>query len=88
MIVWFLLARLVQMKLHTTSSFNRLPGILRSGAVLSRVKFNIGGCEGEFNHKNKTERTSAIPQDTARKFSKIPTRINKENGTIMMCRDS
>ena len=68
--VWFLLACLVQMKLHTTSSFNRLPGILRSGAVLSRVKFNIGGCEGGFNHKNKTERASAVHQDTARKFFK------------------
>ena len=66
--LWFLLACLVQMKLHTTSSFRRLPGILRSGAVLSRVKFNVGGTEGGFNHKNRRKRESAIHHDTARKF--------------------
>ena len=38
--LWFLLACKDQMKLHTTSSFEKLPGILRSGAILSRVKFN------------------------------------------------
>ena len=35
--LWFLLACKVQMKLHTTG---KLPGILRSGAILSRIKFN------------------------------------------------
>lgn len=68
--IWFLLASKVQMKLSTTSSFNRLPGILRSGAVLSRVKFNVGGVNGGFNNKNKKERTSAVHHDTARKFFK------------------
>jgi len=68
--VWFLLAVKVQMKLYTTASFSRLPGILRSGAVLSRVKFNIGGENGGFNNKNRRERTCAIDQDTARKFYK------------------
>ena len=67
---WFLLACKVQMKMNTTASFNRLPGILRSGAVLSRVKFNIGGCNGGFNNKNKKERESTIDPDTARKFFK------------------
>src|SRR3989338_6408626 len=33
--LWFLLACKVQMKLHTTPSFKHLPGLLRSGAVLS-----------------------------------------------------
>ena len=44
--LWFLLACKVQMKLHTTAAFDELPGILRSGAVLSRVKFNVGGSNG------------------------------------------
>lgn len=68
--LWFLLACKVQMKLHTTSSFDQLPGILRSGAVLSRVKFNVGGVNGGFNNKNKKERTSPIHHDTPRKFFK------------------
>ena len=58
------------MKLHTTSSFDKLPGILRSGAILSRVKFNVGGLNGGFNNKNRRERISPIHHDTARKFFK------------------
>ncbi len=68
--LWFLLACKVQMKLHTTSAFTQLPGILRSGAVLSRVKFNVGGNGGGFNNKNRKQRSSAIHHDTARKFFK------------------
>jgi len=68
--LWFLLACKVQMKLHTTSSFEKLPGILRSGAILSRVKFNVGGLNGGFNNKNRKQRSSAIHHDTARKFFK------------------
>lgn len=68
--LWFLLACKVQMKLHTTSSFEKLPGILRSGAILSRVKFNVGGLNGGFNNKNRRERISPIHHDTARKFFK------------------
>ncbi|MBI4691685.1 MAG: hypothetical protein HY754_15705 [Nitrospirae bacterium] len=68
--LWFLLACKVQMKLHTTAAFDELPGILRSGAVLSRVKFNVGGNNGGFNNKNKKERSSPVHHDTARKFYK------------------
>lgn len=68
--LWFLLACNVQMKLHTTSSFEQLPGILHSGAVLSRVKFNVGGNNGGFNNKNKKQRISPVHHDTARKFYK------------------
>lgn len=68
--LWFLLACKVQMKIHTTSCYEQLPGILRSGAVLSRVKFNVGGENGGFNNKNKKERTSAVHHDTLRKFFK------------------
>jgi len=68
--LWFLLACKVQMKLYGTSSFEQLPGILRSGAVLSRVKFNVGGVNGGFNNKNKKERVLPVHQDTPRKFFK------------------
>jgi len=68
--LWFLLACKVQMKLHTTAAFDQLPAILRSGAVLSRVKFNVGGDKGGFNNKNRKERTYPVHHDTARKFFK------------------
>lgn len=68
--VWFLLCCEVQMRLHTTSAHSRLPGILKSGPILSRVKFNIGGLDGGFNYKNRKERVSVIDQDCARKFTK------------------
>jgi len=68
--LWFLLACKVQMKLHTTAAFDQLPAILRSGAVLSRVKFNVGGNKGGFNNKNRKERTYPVHHDTARKFFK------------------
>jgi len=68
--LWFLLACKVQMKLHTTASFEKLPGLLRSGAILSRVKFNVGGVNGGFNNKNHKDRESAIHHDTPRKFFK------------------
>ena len=32
--------------IYETAAFDELPGILRSGAVLSRVKFNVGGSNG------------------------------------------
>jgi len=68
--LWFLVACQVQMKLHSTASFEKLPGILRSGAVLSRVKFNVGGKNGGFNNKNKKERKTPVDHDTTRKFYK------------------
>ncbi len=58
--LWFLLACKVQMKLHTTAAFDQLPAILRSGAVLARVKFNVGGDNGGFNNKNRKERTYPV----------------------------
>ena len=68
--VWFLLTCSVIMKLHTTSAYHRLPGLLRSGAILSRVKFNVGGFEGGFNNKNKKKRESPVHHDSVRKFFK------------------
>jgi hypothetical protein len=66
--VWFLLGCAVQMKLHRTAAFQRLEYILRSGSILSRVKFNVGLKGGGFNQKNKKEREVPIDPDTARKF--------------------
>jgi hypothetical protein len=58
------------MKLHLQRAFHRLPGILRSGAILSRVGFNVGLKEGGFNHKNKKKREIPLHQDTVRKYFK------------------
>lgn len=66
--VWFLLGCVLQMKLHRTAAFQRLEYILRSGSILTRVKFNVGLKGGGFNQKNKRERGIPIDQDTARKF--------------------
>jgi hypothetical protein len=66
--VWFLLACVIQMKLHQTAAFQRLKYILRSGSILTRVKFNVGLKGGGFNGKNKKSREIPIDQDTARKF--------------------
>lgn len=72
--VWFLLECVIQLKLHRSPAFSRLPGILRSGAILSRVGFNLGGQGGGFNHKNRKTRTSAIDQDCVRKFFRATER--------------
>lgn len=77
--LWFLLACKVQMKLHTTAAFDQLPAILRSGAVLSRVKFNVGGDNGGFNNKNRKERTCPVHHDTARKFFKDTDPLEMRN---------
>ncbi len=66
--VWFLLACAIQMKLHRSAAFQKLEYILRSGSILTRVRFNVGLKGGGFNEKNKKERKIPIDQDTARKF--------------------
>lgn len=68
--VWFLLCCAVLMRTHTTSAHSRLPGLLKNGPILSRVKFNAGGVEGGFNHKNRSERETAVHHDGVRKFFK------------------
>lgn len=66
--VWFLLACALQMKLHRSAAFQKLKYILRSGSILTRVRFNVGLKGGGFNDKNKKGRKIPIDQDTARKF--------------------
>ena len=61
-----------QLKLSRSNSFYKLPGILKSGAVLTRTNFNIGRIEGGFNRKNKGPRAKGeiVNQDTIRKHYK------------------
>ena len=66
----FLVSVALQMKLHTTAAFDRIPGILRSGSILSRVRFNLGLREGGFNLRNKKERECVLHPDTVRKMFK------------------
>jgi hypothetical protein len=68
---WVLICCALQMKLHTTSSFSRLPGILGSGAILARLGYNVADIPGGgFNQKNRTDRTCPVDQDSVRKFYK------------------
>jgi hypothetical protein len=68
--LWFLLCCAVQMRMNTTSAYSKLPGLLKNGPVLSRVKFNVGGMEGGFNNKNRYDRTCPVDFDCVRKFYK------------------
>jgi len=77
--VWFLLGCVIQMKLHRTAAFQRLEYILRSGSILTRVKFNVGLKGGGFNEKNKKERAIPIDPDTARKFFTDTDAVKVEN---------
>ena len=67
---WFLHSCGIQMKLHTEIAFDNLPGILQSGSILTRVKFNAGLKGGGFNYKNRKPRTTAVDHDTVRKYYK------------------
>ena len=69
--VWFLTACAVQLKLHCESAFSKLDHLLRSGAILSRLRFNVGlRPGGGFNAKNKKPRETMVDQDAVRKFYK------------------
>ena len=69
---WILIGLMFQLKLAGTSSFYRLPGILKSGAILTRTNFNIGMVEGGFNKKKKhpREKGEIVNHDTLRKYFK------------------
>jgi len=54
---WILIGLMLQLKLNLSASFLSLPGILKSGAVLTRTSFNIGRIEGGFNKRNKYPRS-------------------------------
>ena len=69
---WILIGLMFQMKLSLSNSFLQLPGILKSGAVLTRTSFNIGTVEGGFNKRNRHPRSEGeiIDHDTLRKYFK------------------
>ena len=54
--LWILIGLMFQLKLSQKNSFYKLPGILKSGAILTRTSFNIGKVEGGFNKRNKHPR--------------------------------
>ena len=70
--LWILIGLMFQLKLNLKNSFYRLPGILKSGPVLTRTSFNIGKVEGGFNKRNKYKRDlgNIVNQDTLRKYFK------------------
>lgn len=70
--LWILVGLMFQLKLSLTNSFYKLPGILKSGAILTRTNFNIGKVEGGFNRKNKYSRGKGeiVNHDTLRKYFK------------------
>ena len=50
---WILIGLMFQLKLNLSNSFYSLPGILKSGSVLTKTSFNIGRIQGGFNKRNK-----------------------------------
>jgi len=69
--VWFLTACALVMKLHAEWAYSSLGYLLKSGAVLARVGFNVGEHPGGgFNSKNKKPRETAVDPDAVRKFYK------------------
>jgi hypothetical protein len=70
--LWILIGLMLQLKLNLSNSFLHLPGILKSGAVLTRTSFNIGCVEGGFNRRNRYPRSEGeiIDHDTLRKYFK------------------
>ncbi len=70
--LWILIGLMFQLKLGASNSFYKLPGILKSGAILTRTNFNIGMVEGGFNKKNSRPRGKGeiVNHDTLRKYFK------------------
>ena len=56
-----------------------MPGLLKAGPILSKLKFNIGGESGGFNNKNKNQREVPVNYDSVRKFFRDtdPVKLNK-----------
>ena len=40
--LWFLLAVMLHLRLHREVAYTKAPGVLRSGSILTRVRFNVG----------------------------------------------
>ena len=68
--IWFLLHCQFVLKINSSSSYRNLPYFLNSGAVLSKIGFNLSSMEIGFNKKNRSKRNMPVHQDTVRKFFK------------------
>lgn len=66
--VWIELCCAIHMALSEEPSFRGLEHLLKAGPILTRAKFNVGGCEGGFNYRNTYPRETALCPDTVRKY--------------------
>lgn len=66
--VWMELCCAIHMALAEEPAFSGLAHLLQAGPILTRVKFNIGGCAGGFNYRNTYPRKTAVCPDTVRKY--------------------
>jgi hypothetical protein len=66
--VWLELCCAIHMALSEEPAFYRLERLLQAGPILTRVKFNLGGCEGGFNYRNSHRRKTVLCPDTVRKY--------------------
>ena len=58
------------MRICGTGKYQHLKFLLNSGSILTRFGFNVATTNIGFNKKNKKPRSTAIDQDTVRKFFK------------------
>jgi hypothetical protein len=66
--VWLELCCAIHMALSEEPTFSGLMHLLQAGPILTRVKFNLGGCEGGFNYRNTYPRKTVLCPDTVRKY--------------------
>jgi hypothetical protein len=66
--VWIELCCAIHMALSEEPSFRGLEHLLKAGPILTRVKLNLGGCEGGFNYRNTYPRQTVLCPDTVRKY--------------------
>ncbi|MBI2195056.1 MAG: transposase, partial [Planctomycetes bacterium] len=66
--IWLELCCAIHMALSEEPAFRGLEHLLKAGPILTRVKFNLGGCEGGFNYRNTHPRQTVLCPDTVRKY--------------------
>jgi hypothetical protein len=66
--IWLELCCAIHMALAEEPAFHGLTHLLQAGPILTRVKFNIGGCAGGFNSRNTYPRETVVCPDTVRKY--------------------
>lgn len=66
--IWLELCCGIHMALQEEPAFQNLDHLLQAGPILTRVKFNLGGCEGGFNRRNRYPRKTVVCPDTIRKY--------------------